>query len=118
MSEVVYKNLGELVKEARKKYGFSNKGRSIRYPVDHKKGTRFTTGFSKVFKIKSPNYAQGFNYRYVYYDNNGKRKILSSVDIKKLHDNVISKGLDWEIVDKSKALKVANFHNIDLDELR
>ena len=117
MSEVEYRNLGELVQEARKKYGFNKVGRSRRYPIDHKNGRSFSTGFSRVLKVKSPNYHQGFNYQYKCYDNKEGPKVISSVDIKKLHDRVKNEGMEWEIVDMDKAQKIADFHNIDIKDL-
>ena len=116
MAEVVYRNLGELVQEAKKKYGF-NKKKKRKYSVDHKKGSTFTTGFAEVFKIKSTNYKQGFTYQYRYYDDNGVQRNLSSVDFIKLRKKVLDKGLTWEINNKPKAYKTAKECKVKLSEL-
>ena len=117
MTEVVYKNLGELVKEAKEKYGFHHEHGTKRYPVNHRKSRTSTTGFSRVLKLKSPNYKQGFCYLFRYTEN-GKNKVLSSVDILKLRKKIIDKGYNWEIIDEVEAAKVAKLHKIDLDDLR
>lgn len=54
-----------------------------------------TTGYYRVRKAKTNSCKQGFYYRYRYYDDNGKRKEISSVDIKKLEEKVKKAGLEW-----------------------
>ena len=56
--------------------------------------SRNTVGFLNVYKQKSNDYKKGFTWKYVYTEN-GKRKIISSVDIKKLEEKVKAKGLEW-----------------------
>lgn len=53
-----------------------------------------TSGYLNVYKVKSKNCKQGFFWQYSYYEN-GKRKTISSVDIKKLEEKVKVKGLKW-----------------------
>lgn len=53
-----------------------------------------STGYYRVIKFKSPFYKQNFAWRYVY-KQDGKIKILQSVDIDKLKEKVIAQGLDW-----------------------
>ena len=55
--------------------------------------TRNTTGYFRVSKMKK-NTKQGFIYRYMYYED-GKHKVIYSVDIKKLEEKVKAKGLEW-----------------------
>ena len=54
---------------------------------------RNTTGYFRVSRMKK-NTKQGFIYRYMYYEN-GKHKVIYSVDIKKLEQKVKAKGLEW-----------------------
>ena len=54
-----------------------------------------TTGFYRVSQKKAPSYKQGFCYTYNYIDNNGKKKSISAVDLKKLEAKVKEKGLPW-----------------------
>jgi len=54
-----------------------------------------TNGYFRVYLYKSTNCKQGFIYRYQYYDENGKRKAIQSVDIDKLKEKVLAKGLEW-----------------------
>lgn len=57
--------------------------------------TKNTTGYFRVHKNKNPECRQGFRYCYRYYDDNGKRHSIQSVDIKKLEKKVKAKGLEW-----------------------
>lgn len=53
-----------------------------------------TTGYYRVTKQKSKTYKQGFVWRYQYSEN-GKKKAIISVDIKKLEKKVKAKRLEW-----------------------
>jgi len=53
------------------------------------------TGYFRVYKVKAIRYKQGFIYVYQYYDENKKRKSISSVNIKKLEQKVKEKDLKW-----------------------
>lgn len=53
-----------------------------------------TTGYYRVSRAKSERVKQGFVFRYIY-KQNGKRKEISSVDIKKLEEKVKKRGLVW-----------------------
>lgn len=57
--------------------------------------SRNTTGYRWVSKVTSDNYSQGYCFYYRYYEN-GKRKSIKSVDIKKLQMMVKQKNLPWE----------------------
>jgi len=54
-----------------------------------------TTGYFRVMKIKKPETKQGFTWLYTYYDEKGKRHRITSVDINKLKEKVLAKGLEW-----------------------
>lgn len=53
------------------------------------------TNYFRVSKQKTPGCKQGFSWRYQYTDENGKRRAIWSVDIKKLEKKVKAKGLEW-----------------------
>lgn len=55
-----------------------------------------TSGFLYVYKDSRKDTKQGFIWRYEYQDKNNKKRIISSVDIKKLEEKVKEKGLRWE----------------------
>ena len=57
--------------------------------------TMNSTGFFCVSKKKSCRVKQGFIYSYSYFED-GKRKNITSIDIKKLEKKVKEKGLDWK----------------------
>ena len=56
--------------------------------------TMGTSNYFRVYISKDKTCKQGFKYNYQYYDNSRRRKI-SSVDIERLKEKVISKGLEW-----------------------
>ena len=54
-----------------------------------------SSGYFRVGKQNDKKCKQGFKWRYHYYDENGNRKAITSVDIDKLEEKVKSKGLEW-----------------------
>ena len=60
---------------------------------------RNTTGFFRVSKQKDSCCKQGFKWKYQYIDENGKQKAIYSVDIDKLKEKVLAKGLEWEKIE-------------------
>ena len=54
-----------------------------------------TTGFFCVSKKKSCRVKQGFIYSYSYFED-GKRKNITSINMKKLEEKVKEKGLEWK----------------------
>lgn len=56
--------------------------------------TQNNTGYYRVSKHKSKEVKQGFLWRYSYYENS-KQMEICSVDLKKLEDKIISRGLPW-----------------------
>lgn len=81
--------------EVKEKISTSHKGRPN--TISHKLSTSKTltsTGIFRVSKHFSSRYKQGYCWRYQYYEN-GKRKVISNIDLDKLKEVVISKGLSW-----------------------
>lgn len=68
--------------------------------------TMSKTGIYRVYKSKTTNVKQGFVYNYSYYDENKHRRTLSSVNLLKLKEKVVEKGLPWIIIDKEKAKNI------------
>ncbi len=58
-------------------------------------------GIFRVIKHKNKTTKQGFDYVYTYHEN-GKSREIHSIDICKLKQKVIDKGLEWIIVDEDK----------------
>ena len=86
----------------KKKLSEKLKGRI--FSNEHKKRlseVQNTSGYYRVSKNKCESCKQGFTWRYEYYEN-GKQKIITSVDIKKLENKVKEKGLDWYIINGKK----------------
>ena len=78
--------------------------------------TTGTTGIHRVSKNKDKRHTQGFKWIYQYYKD-GKRHGIFSVDLCKLKQKVLEKGLPWEIVDKEKSKKsfIENEKNRELN---
>ena len=56
---------------------------------------RNTTGLFRVYKEMDSSFKQGFTWRYQYRDENDKIRKLSSVDLDKLKEKVLARGLEW-----------------------
>ena len=52
--------------------------------------------YLNVVKTKSPYNKQGYIWKYKYFDENGKLKAITSVNIHKLKEKVIAQGLLWQ----------------------
>ena len=74
-----------------------NKGKSnsLESNVKRSKTQSITSNYFRVYKHKNLECKQGFDWRYSYYGEDGKRKEISSVDIKKLEEKVKGKGFEW-----------------------
>jgi len=59
------------------------------------------TGYFRVVKKNKSDVVQGFIYEYGYYEN-GKRRYLSSVNLDKLKEKVLAKGLLWLELDNQE----------------
>ena len=81
--------------ETKQKISSSHKGKI--HSIDallNMSNAKNTSGYFRVSKEKRDDVKQGFVWKYYYYDS-GKRKHISSVDIKKLEEKVKSKNLEW-----------------------
>lgn len=73
-----------------------NKGKSqsLESKIKRSKTLSCTSNYFRVCKRKSKRAKQGFIWKYRYYEN-GKRKAIASVSLKKLEEKVKAKGLEW-----------------------
>lgn len=62
----------------------------------HLSEQRNNTGYYRVSKIKCSECKQGFTWRYRYIDDEKVRRTIESVDIDKLQQKVLEKGLLWK----------------------
>ena len=77
----------------------SNKSHNIDYSVEMSKRMNNSTGYFRVSKHISPKFKQGFTWKYRYYDENGKRHSIYSIDIETLKERVLERGLEWKVLD-------------------
>lgn len=75
-----------------------------------------TSGFYRVALHKRKNPKHNPSWEYVYRENR-KVKTISSVSLLKLKEKVLTKGLEWEILDLENAKKTADECNCSLEEL-
>ena len=59
-----------------------------------------SSGIHNVYKNKDKTCKQGFNWVYRFTDENGKPRYLTSVDLDKLKQRVLSKGFKWIVFDE------------------
>ena len=82
--------------KTKQKLSNAHKGKIL--SKEHKQNISFSSKKEKlpfrVIKKKRSDYVQGFIYKYRY-QYNGKRKEISSVDLNKLKEKVLEKGLEW-----------------------
>lgn len=86
----------EVSDETKAKLSKSHKG--IRHPKEfgmNLSKKRNTSGYFRVCKVKKKDVKQGFRWVYRYYDENGGRVQLTSINLDKLKNKVLSKGLEW-----------------------
>ena len=74
------------------------------------------TGFYRVGKYNQRKLKQGFDWKYQYINENGKSRVISSINLVTLKEKVLEKGLEWEIIDLEKAKKTLMTYNYDLEE--
>ena len=55
-----------------------------------------STGYRRVSLVICPDCKSGKMYKYRYYNDDGNRKEISSVNLEKLKEKVLEKGLPWE----------------------
>lgn len=80
--------------------------------------TRSRTGFFRVYPKKNKIYKQGFQWCYHYYkDGEKKQTHITSVDLLKLKQKVLEKGLEWFIVNEEIAKQVCDEFGYDLMEV-
>lgn len=80
--------------------------------------SRSRTGFFRVYPMKNKTYKQGFTWCYHYYKDGEKRQThISSVDLLKLKQKVLEKGLEWFIVNETIAKQVCDKYGYDLKEV-
>lgn len=59
---------------------------------------------------------QGFSWLYQYYEN-GKHKSITSINLLKLKEKVISKKLKWLMINKKGAIETCKKYGYNLNEL-
>ena len=76
-----------------------------------------TTGILRVCKDKQKNCKQGFIWCYQYKESRNKNIKIVSVNLLKLKEKVLEKGLNWVIVDKEKAKMTCERYNYNFEEV-
>lgn len=103
------RNLGELVREAKRKYGFSKKRKD-------RSGEEKGYGIYRVSKHRNSRYQKGWVWRYIY---KGKKKTydFTAPDILELKTKVRLNHLMWRIYDEDLARKTAEEAGVPYNRL-
>ena len=89
--------------EWKKKLSESHKGYKMSQQQKIRIGEKNNkTGILRVYKKKERKNTQGFTWKYEYYDEKGKKRFISSIRIRELRDKILSKNLEWIIIDEEK----------------
>ena len=80
---------------------FFGKNHSLESMEKMSKAQKNTTGYFRVYKQKSKTCKQGFLFCYRYYDGEGKRKQIYSIDLDKLEEKVKAKNLEWRKLEEN-----------------
>lgn len=102
IEECLEEELSEKEEEYIELYDSRNKGYNI--SKGGERGNTNTTGYYRVHKDKNKKYVQGYLWRYHYFEN-GKHKSIRRMDLNKLKEEVLARGLKWEILDEENAKK-------------
>ena len=116
MTEETRKKISEAKKgkthseKTRKKISEAKKGKTHSEETRKKMSeARNTTGFYRVSKKKNT-CKQGFMWCYQY-RYKSTRKVISSVDLKKLEEKVRKEGLEWKAINKENSIKSIQENN-------
>lgn len=74
----------------------------VNYLIKLSKAHNNKTGIFRVNIKREKGYAKGFTYSYQYVVD-GKKVFIRSVDINKLKEKVLARGLEWIVLDENKA---------------
>ena len=103
--------------ETRLKQSEAHKGKTI--PITaraNRSKVTTTTGFLRVYTKKAKTTSQGFVWCYQY-QNKNKKHNWSSVNLLKLKEKIIAKGLDWFVVDEEKAKQICEKYGYSFEEV-
>ena len=104
-------------KETRQKQSEAHKGKVIPLSArTNRSRVTSTTGFLRVYQKKTKTTNQGFSWCYQYQDKNKKHN-WTSVNLKKLKEKILAKGLEWAVVDEVKAKLICKKYNYEFKEL-
>lgn len=102
------RNLGELFKEA--------KSRSFCQTKKQKRKT-FHTGISYLNLVWNKQCKQGFQWRYTYRDGRNKKRSIVRVDLLELKEEVLNRGLEWNVTSYKYAKQTAKKAKIKMNQL-
>lgn len=106
----------EVSEETRKRISLTKTGSNYsEQGCENMSKSRNTTGFYCV-STKPASTRQGFSWLYQYYEN-GKHKSITSINLLKLKEKVISKKLKWLMINKKGAIETCKKYGYNLNEL-
>lgn len=107
-----------LSEEVKLKISESKKGVRLSENTKYKMSSnKNTSGFYCVSTKPCPNCNTGFSWIYQYYDENMKHRVIHSVNLLKLKERVLKKGLSWKIMNIDNAKLVCKKYGYNLEDL-
>jgi len=70
------------------------------------------TGIQYMSKHKNKQYKKGYNFVYKYTDENNKKRTLTSINLKQLKEKVLSKNMEWNVINQELYNKILNEEGI------
>ena len=98
----------------------SDAHKNKKFSTEHKRNlsnSTNATGIYRVHKHADKRCTQGFTWVYRYYNEKGKPANCCGVHLEQLKENVLSKGLDWFILDEEKARDICIQHGYSFEGL-
>lgn len=90
--------------ETKQKMSESQKRKLHTYATKVKQSkSKNTSGYFRVDKWKDSKSKRDFVWRYRYFDEDNRRRSIQSVSLDKLKEKVLSKGLEWKVIDEEKS---------------
>lgn len=88
--------------ETKQKMSESQKGKLHSYATKIKLSkSKNTSGYFRVDKWKDSKSKRDFIWRYRYFDEDNRRRSIQSVSLDKLKEKVLSKGLEWKVLEEN-----------------
>lgn len=74
----------------------------------------YGTGYYNVLTVNTDISMTGYRFDYMWFEDDGQRKYLSSISLPRLRKRVLTAGLEWKVLDAKAASKTLTLNLLDL----